>query len=209
MKKYHYVYRSFEVGGREYIGIRTCNCLPEEDTTYFGSFKDKTFKPTEKTILFVCKTRQEVAEIEIELHDFFDVAVNPQFANRSKQTSTKFDRTGVSPSEETRKKLSKSKSRENHPLFGTHRTEPQRQAHSKRMTGEKHPQFGKTGVLHHNSKAVTAIKPDNTKLYFDSGMDVVRELGFSSSSLSTCIKANKPVKKGRFKGWVFYYSDSG
>ena len=93
----HYVYHSYEEWGREYIGCRTCDCLPEEDTKYFGSFRDKTFFPTEKTILFVCETREEAAEIEIELHDFFDVAVNPQFANMAKVTSTKFnfDATGL------------------------------------------------------------------------------------------------------------------
>jgi len=131
MTKYHYVYKSFEEEGREYIGCRSCDCLPEEDTKYFGSFSDKSFKPTGKTILFVCETRKEVVEIEIELHDFFDVAVNPQFANRSKQTSTKFDMTGVIAgplTEEHKKKLSVALSGENNPNYG--------------RTGENHPQFG-------------------------------------------------------------------
>jgi hypothetical protein len=109
MAKHHYVYHSYEEWGREYIGIRSCNCLPEEDIKYFGSFYDKSFKPTEKTILFVCETRKEAAEIEIKLHDFFDVAVNPKFANQAKATSTGFDRTGFTG--------------ENHPLFGVPRTE--------------------------------------------------------------------------------------
>ena len=107
MTKHHYVYKSFEEGGKEYIGIRSCDCLPEEDTKYFGSFKDKSFTPAEKTILFVCETRKEVAEIEIELHDFFDVAVNPQFANKAKATSTKFDVTGVPHTKEWKKAKSK------------------------------------------------------------------------------------------------------
>ena len=124
MKKHHYVYYSYEEWGRGYIGCRTCNCLPEEDIKYFGSFRDKTFKPTGKTILFVCETRKEAAEIEIELHNFFDVAVNPQFANKAKATSTKFDTAGVPRTEAQKKAMSG----ENHPLFG--------------MTGEKHPMFG-------------------------------------------------------------------
>jgi len=128
MKKHHYVYHSYEEWGRDYIGSRSCDCLPEEDTRYFGSFKDKTFKPTGKNILFVCETRQEVAEIEIILHDFFDVAVNPQFANRSKQTSTKFDRTGVPNSEAQKKAHSERMSGKNNPMFG--------------RSGENHPMFG-------------------------------------------------------------------
>jgi len=97
MKKHHYVYYSYEEWGRGYIGSRTCDCLPKEDTDYFGSFFDNTFKPTEKIILFTGKTRKKVLEIEMSLHNFFDVAVNPQFANMAKVTSTKFnfDATGL------------------------------------------------------------------------------------------------------------------
>ncbi len=146
MKKHHYVYHSYEEWGREYIGVRSCDCLPEEAIEYFGSFKDKTFSPTEKTILFVCETRKEVAEIEIELHDFFDVSVNPQFANKAKAVSTGFDRTGVPQTEEAKKKISESLSGkyagENSPMFGVPKTEAQKKAQSERMSGEKHPMYG-------------------------------------------------------------------
>jgi hypothetical protein len=43
--EYHYVYYSYEEYGRGYIGSRTCKCLPEKDVKYFGSYKDKKFKP--------------------------------------------------------------------------------------------------------------------------------------------------------------------
>jgi hypothetical protein len=86
----YYVYYSYEEWGRGYIGKRECRCSPEEDVNYFGSFKDKTFKPTEKIILFVCESREEVYEIERMLHCFLEVDINPHFANRSKQTSTRF-----------------------------------------------------------------------------------------------------------------------
>jgi len=48
--KHFYVYYSYEEYGRGYIGKRECKYLPEEDVNYFGSFKDKTFKPTQKII---------------------------------------------------------------------------------------------------------------------------------------------------------------
>jgi len=88
--KNFYTYYSYEPWGRGYIGKRECKCLPEEDTKYFGSFKDKTFKPTEKIILGEFASREEAFDAEIKLHSFFEVDRNPHFANRSKQTSTRF-----------------------------------------------------------------------------------------------------------------------
>jgi len=213
MSKHHYVYHSYEEWGREYIGIRSCNCLPEEDTKYFRSFKDKTFNPTGKVILFVCETRQEASEIEIKLHDFFDVAVNPQFANKAKATSTKFDTTGVIAgprTEETKKKLSEQKIGEKNPQFGIPRTEEDKKKISEGMTGkhagEKNPQYGRTGALHHNSKAVIAIKPDGTELHFGSGCEAARELGIGQGSLcGRYLKIGHVLTRGPFKGWQFLF----
>jgi hypothetical protein len=90
-KEYYYTYYSYEEYGRGYFGSRGCKCLPEEDVKYFGSFKDKTFKPTQKIILKSdYTTRAEADADEILLHDYYDVANNPHFANQAKQTSTKF-----------------------------------------------------------------------------------------------------------------------
>lgn len=90
IRNYYYVYYSYEEWGRGYIGYRGCDCLPEEDTKYFGSFKDKTFKPTQKIILGVYKVQEDAIMAEIILHNFYNVDVNPHFANRAKQTSKKF-----------------------------------------------------------------------------------------------------------------------
>jgi hypothetical protein len=56
-----------------------------------GSYRDKTFKPTQKIILAShYKTREEALADEIILQHFFQVVPNTHFANRSYQTSTKF-----------------------------------------------------------------------------------------------------------------------
>jgi hypothetical protein len=89
-QKHFYVYYSYEPWGRGYIGKRECECLPEEDIKYFGSYRDKTFRPTEKIILETYETLEEVLQAEIILHDFYKVDINPHFANRAKQTSTGF-----------------------------------------------------------------------------------------------------------------------
>ena len=82
MKKYYYIYCSYESWGRSYIGKRECRCLPEEDTSYFGSFSDSSFKPTEKTIIAVFDTVEEAFHAEQVLHIFFKVDENPHFANQ-------------------------------------------------------------------------------------------------------------------------------
>ena len=145
MKNY-YTYYSYEEWGRGYIGKRSCDCLPEEDIEYFGSFKDATFKPTRKIILRSdYANAKELAEDEIILHDFYDVAKNPHFANQAKQTSTGFDRTGTKITEETRLKLSESRLGERNHMFGktvVHTKETKEKMSESRL-GEKNHMFGK------------------------------------------------------------------
>ena len=90
MKKYFYVYYSYEEFGNGYIGKRECKCLPEEDINYFGSFRDKTFKPTQKIILETFDSVEDALEAECVLHDFYKIDKNLHFANKAKQTSKKF-----------------------------------------------------------------------------------------------------------------------
>ena len=120
--KHFYVYYSYEEWGRGYIGRRECICLPAEDTKYFGSFKDKSFRPAHKIILAEFETREEMCQAEVDLHSFFEVDKNPHFANRAKQTSSKFymDKTG-----------------EKNPNFGNRwtRTEEWKQERSRLYTG--------------------------------------------------------------------------
>jgi hypothetical protein len=138
----HYVYYSYEEWGPGYLGCRSCKCDPEEDTAYFGSFSDTNFKPTQKIVLKTFETRKEALEAEVLLHSFFNVAKNPHFANRAKQTSTGFDTTGrtFALTEETKQQMSNAKTGENHPLFG--------------KTGENNPNFGRK----HSDEAIQRMR---------------------------------------------------
>jgi len=79
---HHYVYYSYEEWGRGYIGVRSCHCSPDQDI-YFGSYRDKTFSPTEKIIISEFESRQEAEKAEKTLQEFFSVVKNPHFANQA------------------------------------------------------------------------------------------------------------------------------
>jgi hypothetical protein len=112
-----------------------------------GSYKDKTFDPTQKEILAVCDTREEAMRTEMFFHEMYDVAKNPMFANRAKQTSTGFSREGTTTSEEIKQKISKSMSEaasgEKNGMFGkTHSNETKQKLHEA-SAGENNGMFGK------------------------------------------------------------------
>ena len=145
LKEYHYTYYSYEEYGRGYIGSRTCKCLPEEDVKYFGSYKDKIFKPTQKIILKSdYATREEAYIDEVILHHFYDVGKNLHFANRAKQTSNKFTTYGM-----VGKK---------HPLYGKGHSEETK----KKMKGRISPAKGK--ILSNETKEKLRIAHLGKKL---------------------------------------------
>ncbi len=104
-KMFHTVYNSFEPGpnGRDYIGKHSTDD-PYDD--YMGSFKDKTFNPDDKIVFAYSKTKEGAVWLEIMFQRVFGVVEDPQFANKSYQTSDKFV-TGFAGEE--------------HPLYGTKR----------------------------------------------------------------------------------------
>jgi hypothetical protein len=96
-----YVYYSYEEWGRGYIGVKM-NSDPDTDG-YYGSYHDKSFTPTQKIVLGKFETPEEALEVEIALHNFFEVDKNPHFANRARQTSTGF--ISLHKDEEWRRKI--------------------------------------------------------------------------------------------------------
>ena len=109
-REYYYTYYSYEEWGKGYIGSRKCYCLPKEDINYFGTFKDKNFKPTQKIILKSdYATREEALDDEIILQQYYKVVENPHFSNRAYQTSTKFYVSTEQAKENGKKSIEKQK----------------------------------------------------------------------------------------------------
>lgn len=95
---YHYVYLlTNKEDKRHYIGVRTSSVTPKQDP-YMSSCKKVTkdyLLNCKKTILRIFDSRKEACAYEVLLHNKYDVGINPKFFNGAKQTSTKFDQTGL------------------------------------------------------------------------------------------------------------------
>tara|TARA_R110002153_G_C13087561_1_gene475099 strand:- start:21 stop:599 length:579 start_codon:yes stop_codon:yes gene_type:complete len=106
MNHYTYLLQS-KTADLSYIGVRSCSGLVEEDV-YWGSSKhlpDDVATTFNKSILGRFDTREEAVADEINRHNDNDVAKNPLFINKAKQTATGFDRGGVHISEEHKNKI--------------------------------------------------------------------------------------------------------
>lgn len=94
---YHYTY--LLINKKDvmfYVGKRSSKVPPLQDSKYKSSSK---YVPKEKCIKLILKefkTSEEALRHEILLHEKLNIASNPSYYNRSKQTSTGFDTTGVS-----------------------------------------------------------------------------------------------------------------
>lgn len=157
-KTYHYTYRITNTRlNKHYYGKRSSKILPKEDLgiKYFSSSKDKDFIKDQKSnpedykykVIYIFDTPEKAINLEIKLHNKFDVGVNIDFYNKAKQTSSKFTTNGLSG--------------ENNPMYGRRHTksakdiisqarksriytEAQRKALSKRFSGEGNINYGKT-----------------------------------------------------------------
>lgn len=150
---YFYVYKLTNVeNGMQYIGKRNSLVPPDKDITYMGSSKYVPKDECIKTILSVHTTALEATEEEIRLHNYYDVAVNPMFYNRSKQTSTKFDTTGLTfhLTQEQKDKLSKSS-----------RGTPKTLTEEQRENNKKHLAKYRTKEIHAKASATLKVNGSN------------------------------------------------
>lgn len=203
----HYIYYSYEVNGRGYIGSRSCKCHPQDDD-YYGSYKDKSFKPTKKLILAVCETKEQRYELEYLFQKLYNVVENPHFANRAFQTTTGFSRLGLANSPESRRKMSESRRNKPSGMKGKRHseetknkiakslkgkpcpsravewTEERRAAHSKALTGKK--------GFKHSEKTKELLREKNSRKLFLKSLETGEVKEFSSQ-----VQASKFLNVGQ------------
>lgn len=121
--KFHYVYRITNlVENKHYYGVKTSKEAPHlvMGYSYFGSpasktnswiIQDQKVNPShyKYKILRCFEIRKEATGFEIFIHRKFDVKSHKQFYNEANQTSTGFDITGKTHSDEAREKMRKPK----------------------------------------------------------------------------------------------------
>lgn len=191
MIKYHYVYRITNTKLRKhYYGTRTSNVEPAKDlgVKYFSSSSDKEFRNDQKNntqdykyvIVSVFNSRQEALELEIKLHNKFNVGMNKSFYNRANQSSLKYDTTGTTfnLSKEAKNKISKAlknkpKTKEhienvikNHGMRGKNHNELSKKMMSINTSGEKNPMYCKKHTIESINKMKQSSKnpSDKTRL---------------------------------------------
>lgn len=215
VQMYHYTYliqhnkKSFR-----YIGVRSSKVHPTQDTEYWGSSRHlpKNVKDTHsKIIIKIHPTRKEAIEHEIMLHNMNDVAKNPEYYNKAKQTSVGFDTSGVSiPKTEewkqncsiTQKKLASMPGYKN-PRKGVSLSKETKDKLSKTLkergvnasinSNRFKPWFitrdGITYLYYHKTKAEVAIEENaNTTSAY--------------RNLATKSKGYRPIPSGKYKGWI-------
>ena len=108
--KYHYTYLiQHKTEDKRYIGVRSSNVHPTEDTDYWGSSKHLPTNIQENHVKIIIKihhSRKEAISHEILLHKLNNVAANPSYYNKACQTSTGFDTSGVPIPISIRQKIS-------------------------------------------------------------------------------------------------------
>ncbi len=160
---------------KSYIGKHSGNLEPLDDigVVYFTSSYDTEFRNDfinntgnyTIDILGNYDSSKKALELEVKLHEELDIAKNPLYYNKAKQTSASFDITGMNHSEETRaligsyhqgktlstqhrKILSEANFGAGNPMWGKERPQYVKdaigKAHSKPMTEEQKLKISKT-----------------------------------------------------------------
>lgn len=94
---HHYTYLITYSDGKKYMSVRSCKCLPEEDSNYLGSSKHTPSKDMviSKEILALHSSRKEAVAAEVAYHAQHQVATNDLYYNKANQKTTGFDTSGT------------------------------------------------------------------------------------------------------------------
>lgn len=112
------------------------------------------------------------------------------------------------PSEETRKKMSASL-KGNQNALGYKRSDAEREAIRQRTLGNKNF-LGKTHTEEAKAKLrrpIYALLPDGTRRDFIGVSAAGEELNVAYPMLLRACKVGKPINRGMFAGWQFFYAD--
>ncbi len=104
--QYYFTYKiTNTVKQKHYIGSKVSKLVPEDciGVTYFSSSRDKKFLKDQQLnpenyvydVVGIFDTYEEAIQHEVDLHEFYEVAKNKNFYNKSKQTSTGFSTYGM------------------------------------------------------------------------------------------------------------------
>jgi len=187
----HYIYYSYEENGRGYIGSRSCACSPEDDD-YFGSYKDKTFKPNKKIILATCESKEQRYQMEYFYQKLHNVVENPHFANRAFQTTTGFSRLGLKNSEESRKKMSQSRRGRPSGMLGKKHSKETKKRIAESTRGVPCPSRGRKWTQERKQKHSENLKGKKGVVHTEATKQIIRE----KLSTVTCLKN---IVTGEFK----------
>ena len=157
---------------KHYYGVRSSKVEPKLDLgiKYFSSSRDKEFIKEQKENRYIFKykiikrfeSREEAINLEIKLHDKFNVGKNNLFYNKVKQTSKGFCTEGTHISEEHKEKI------RNHIVTDETRAKLSISMKNRRHSDEtklkmKNSATGKPKSEEHKEKIRNRIVSDETK----------------------------------------------
>lgn len=221
----HYTYEITFNSGKKYIGVRSCKCQPEEDTSYLGSSKiipPEDYLNCTKVILKTFDTRPLAVLHEAELHATYNVKNNPLYYNQVNQTSDKFDQQGCT--KETHIHVAKmaealkGRTKENTPYIAEasvkRRTltdkQKERYASRKGIPQGPNPKKSLSGANSPATKPWYYITPDlqyvevytSISEFINTYDNVPPELTERAIKYHVTQTAHKPVLKGSMKGYT-------
>lgn len=75
--------------------------------------------------------------------------------------------------------------------------------HYSHWEGRKHSEESKLKM----SKQIVVVYPDKTSMLYNSITELRNETGLKPTTINRALKSQKPISKGEYAGWEFFYAD--